>query len=568
MYSKSQEIMDAVSTFHRGTDFLKLKARWESDFDLWRLKPYDAGKGYYSYTSNAPSVIANKGISLLTSAKLIIRIPEDLLTDEERRIASNAERLVYGSLNINDEESFRQPGRRTLRQLKAWYSIIRGSWAERIFVHKRDSGDTFPDVRVWDIYNVAYGTDSKGTDWASHSYKLPKQQARAEFDVVSGQEYADCIDYWDREKNIMIVDGKEIKTIKHGLGYCPVFIFKVGAAPLVWQDNYQYTETTTGESIFAPNRNIFPIVNKTISDLLTLVRRGVKVPIGYWSADGTKTLESDIFQVEKAASVPLKIGEQIAPLLKEAMPANAMDLVNIALGEEQRGAFPHTSYGDVSTRLSGYAINQLNAALSTVIAPFIESVEHSYLMDALEIWGQFTKKDYPAIKVRGRNSRNQAFGYPKAVEIKPGDIKGDWHPEVSLEAVFPKDEPQRVEMARMLREGEVPLLSDRTIRSELLGVQDTDMEDAWIDREWADKQIINRLYDAYIEAVQPGNDPMKATNILAALRQLMAQTSGAPSKTRPAQGAGFSARVLPPETMGGTPPGAQNAVAPPPTGEA
>jgi len=568
-FNKTQEIVDAVDTFHKSTNCLNLRSRWESDLDLYRLKPYNAGKGYYSYTSNSARVIADKGLSIVQGAKLLIRIPEEALTQKERETANNVERFLYGSLNWNDEQALYMPDKRTLRELKAWYAIIRGGWAERIYVYKGEDGKTHPEVAVWDVYNFSYGTDKKGMDWGANSYKITAEQAKSVWGVEAQTgtktNLVTVIDYWDREKNIIIVGGKEVYRNNHKLGYCPIFLFRLGSTPVTFQQNWQYSDSIVGESIFATNRNLFPLLNKTLSDLLTIVRRGVKTPLGYWSADGSKTLDQDIYQVEKAACIPLKQGEVLQPILQETMPADSMNLVNIVVGEMQRGAWSHTTYGEVSTRLSGYAISQLNAAMATVILPFIQAIERSYLIDSLELIKQFGKSSFPAVEVRGRNSKNQAFGYPKTVWIKPKDISGSWHPEVRLEPTLPKDEPTKYEIARMAREGEIPLLSDQTIRSEILGVQDPDLEDAIIDREWADKQLINRMYDAYMQFVAEGDKP-KAINVLAALRLAMMQGVSSQRRTNP-QAPGLSSRTLPPEAMGGTPPGAANAVAPPPTGE-
>jgi len=506
-------------------------------------------------------------MSILAGSKLLIRIPEDILTEEEKEVANDCERFVYGSLNQNDEESFYIPGKRTVRQLKAWYSVVRGGWAERIFVHKDEDGETKPEIAIWDIYNTAYGTDDKGIAWAAHTYKISAQEASQGYGVKAGTQDVECIDYWDREKNVFIVMGQEQYRTKHRLGYCPVFLFLVGSTPIIWQEDYQYTDTIVGESIFAPNRNIFPILNKTLSDLVTLVRRGVKTPMGYWSADGKKTIKQDIFQVEKAAVVPLKQGEVFQPLITQTMPQNAGDLLSIVSGEVQRGSWPHTAYGDVATRLSGYAINQLNAAMQTIIAPFVEALEHSYLIDTLELLKQYASSNLPPVKVRGRNSKNQKFGYPKAYEIPPKRVQGDWHPEIELAPSFPTDDPMKVELARMLREPNqfgIPLLPDQAIRSEILGRLDPDLDDDIIDREWSDAQLINRMYDSYMQFVAEGNQ-MKAINTLQALRLAMAQGMSQPSGGG-ARGQQPSSRMLPPEAMGGTPPGSQNAVAPPATG--
>ena len=573
---KVQEVKAAISAFQGDTQTMKLRQRWQEDYDLFRMKPYNAGKGYYSYTSNAPRIIADKAVSMLVDAKLLIRIPEDILTAEEINTASNVERYLYGAQNMNDEANLHIPDKLTNRQLKAWYAVLRGSFAERIWVHKGEGNKTLPEVTIWDMYNVCYGKDSKGVSWAAYTYKIPAKQAKEEYGVQESGAEIEIVDFYDRKKNLFIVSDKEVRHQEHDLGYCPIFIFRVGATPVVWQSNYQYTEKHSGESIYAPVRELIPILNKTLSDLMTLVRRGVKVPMGYWSAEGNKTIEEDIYQVEKAAVVPLRIGEVFLPLLPQTMPPDAKDLLNIITGELQRGSFSHTNFGELGFRLSGYAISQLQSALETVITPFVTALEQSYLIECLELVKQYAGKDLPPVEVRGRTSRNQPFGYPVAMKVKPADIKGDWHPEVRLEPILPKDAPQRYELARLAREGEIPLLSDETIRSEILQIQDPRLEESKIDREWADKQIINRLYDAYMSYVEVG-DVDKAKNVLMALRFAMMQTGqrggGAPAQKTPTEreaaatsGAGLPARTtgipaetMPPEQMGGLPPGALNA---------
>ncbi len=102
MFTKIDEIKKAVNAFKNDTVFIKTQRRWDDDYDLWRLKDYDAGKGYYSYTSNSPRNLANKAVSMLTEAKLLIGIPEDMLQADEREVASNVERYMYGILNMTD----------------------------------------------------------------------------------------------------------------------------------------------------------------------------------------------------------------------------------------------------------------------------------------------------------------------------------------------------------------------------------------------------------------------------------------------------------------------------------
>jgi len=146
---------------------------------------------------------------------------------------------------------------------------------------------------------------------------------------------------------------------------------------------------------------------------------------------------------------------------------------------------------------------------------------------------------------------------------------------------LPKDDAQNFQLAKMARDGEIPLLADETIRAEFLGVRDVDLESEKIAGEWADQLIINRLWKAYLNALADEN-PMKAQNILAELRRVMMMTGqaggrqgggGAMSPTAqaamgmkgvgmPMGETGVPSSTLPPESLGGLPPGAANAQMP------
>jgi len=148
---------------------------------------------------------------------------------------------------------------------------------------------------------------------------------------------------------------------------------------------------------------------------------------------------------------------------------------------------------------------------------------------------------------------------------------------------LPKDDAQNFQLAKMARDGEIPLLADETIRAEFLGVRDVDLESEKIAGEWADQLIINRLWKAYLNALADEN-PMKAQNILAELRRVMMATGqatggqggggggamsptaqaamGSPGAGLPPTATGVPASTMPSEMMGGMPGGAMNAQIP------
>ena len=70
---KPEDIISKVDAHYDSTH--PLRKRMDADHQLYKLDDYDAGDGYRSYTSNEPQVMADKIISWLTNAEMVVRIP-------------------------------------------------------------------------------------------------------------------------------------------------------------------------------------------------------------------------------------------------------------------------------------------------------------------------------------------------------------------------------------------------------------------------------------------------------------------------------------------------------------
>lgn len=73
--------------------------------------------------------------------------------------------------------------------------------------------------------------------------------------------------------------------------------------------------------------------------------------------------------------------------------------------------------------------------------------------------------------------------------ITPDIIKGAGSPEVNLVGQLPQDDMSKVSMAQMLRDGPVPLMSDRAIRDGILAIQDSDEMDDAIKEQQAERML-------------------------------------------------------------------------------
>lgn len=583
-----ETIKAKVNSFFRNTSYLANVQRWDADFDAFRLVPYNAGKNYYSFTTNRPRLVVNKGISMLTDAKLIIRVPEsNLLPTEFRGVASNIERLCYGMLNLIDLRMSYLPMSPSLRGQLAWYACVRGTAVARAYVFKNDKGETIADIAPWDIYNVAYWTDAEGISLGVNRRVITKEEAKSRFNYDAPAKLLTIYDCWDKTDNGIFCDARWLKEpTPHGASHCPIFIVGAGSTPVVSRTGFTDTQQYQGESILAENRDLYPAINKSMSDYLTIVRRGVMVPLGFWSSGGDKTLDIDIWQVEQGTTVPLDSDrdEKIAPLITPSMPADALPLMSWLQAEEERGGFSPLALGQINlnSRMSGYAINNLQSATAMKIIPYVECLNRIYRASLVSLLEQYKAKPWNPLKVWGRSSRNQVFGTPRPISISPDDIEVDWNVEVELTPVFPKDDAQRYELARLATQGEKPLLSVKGAQEQIIQVEDPDLENEHISDEWANALPLVRLLKAYQAAVVD-NDTVKAETILAEVRRIMtalygtgAQAGGqapvegqatAPQEMfRRTAGAGIpsgatelSPEVLPPETLGGVSSGVTNA---------
>lgn len=530
------EVKKAYNTFFNDTMQVKLRSRWKGDFELYRMKPYDAGRGYYSYTHNYPRVYADKALSIITQSRLLVRLPMEILKAEERKQAGENERLIYGCHILNDER-LRKKGAPNLRAQMAWHVCLRGGFLLLSYVYKNENGETVPMTEVYDMYNSAWSIGKDGVEWAIFTRNISKGEAKDRYGIETGASEVTVYSVWTGEEYGVVVGDKfvneEGEMAPHGLDYCPVGVFYAGEMPETRHQGYNYTNVHRGESIFHSMRTVAPAIDKTMSDLLTLVRRAVKPPIGVWSAGAERTVEADIYQVTKGGVTQLDsaANEDVRPLITPSMPVDFIPLIQHMNTEEQHAGFPYTVFGELGFRLSGFAINQLQASIMTVVAPYIDAIESAYEWDSREKLKQFGSGKFPAVKVRGRTSKNEPFGYPEARKIKYKDIKEDWFPEVTLVPVLPKDDAQRYLLARTAREdqGQGPLLSDQTILDDVIGVEDPELEDEKKAREWAARRPINQLYRAFTAALMDGR-PDIARNVLAEL-QMMVQgvEQGAPT---------------------------------------
>lgn len=495
---KPEDIIALVDGHYEATE--PLRDRMEEDHALYRLEPYDAGEGYQSYTSNEPQTFADKVMGWIAGAEMTVRIPHDGADAELRDKNDQKEHFLIGILRAADERlcSMMQP---RLRDQLAWYAVIRGWYAGRALLAKREDGSTYADITPWDPLHTYWGIGPDGLEWACYKMVKTKDQifaqysVRVDWDARHDAEGSFVYDFYDKEMNTILVHNGDTnnplykiakKQTRHGAGRVPVFLGPVGANPLiVGMNNTSIIDTVAdmGESVFRSTRSLYPKHNLMMSTLLELTARARRQGLKVRSRDGTKTLDEDPYL--EGSEISLAQGEDVEPLGLLEVAKETGAFMNLVSGELQRGSLPHSVYGELPFQLSGYAINTLRQGVDTVVGKYLRSIEKAYQMAFNIISDQYASGSYKAMEVAGMDRNRTYFSQ----EITTDVIKGAGTAEVHLIGQLPQDDMTKFSMAQIAREGPTPLLSDRAIRDRILAIQDADQMDDAIKEQLAEKLL-------------------------------------------------------------------------------
>jgi hypothetical protein len=546
---KFSEIVDMVEGHYKAT--YPLRDRMEQDHRLYRLEPYDAGDGYRSYTSNEPQVMADKIISWLTSAEMVVRIPFGGKERDQRDSDNQKERFLTGVIRAADDNLCMRmlP---PLRDQLAWYVTLRGWYAGRALLIKDSNNKTKIDITPWDPLNTFWGEGPDGLDWACYRMRKSPAEVAKQYNLKSiGKDDEQSVlvyDFYDKEDNYVVTGDRILKRrTRHGYDGVPCFIGMVGSAPLVQSDETGSDAISDfGESVFKHNRENFENNNFMMSTMLELTARSRKQGLKVKSRDGTKTLEEDPYQ--EGSEISLGQGEEVEPLGMLEMAKESGAFMGLVSSEIQRGGLPYSIYGELQFQLSGYAINTLRQGIETVLSPRIQTLERAYTQIFNIISEQYASDRFKAVEVSGRDRDRMYF----SEEIGPDVVKKGGNPEVSIMSQLPQDDMSKMTMAQIAREGPTPLLPDIFIRDMVLGLQDADQLDDVIKEQVAEKALPEAGLWTLLASLENRGRGDLAQFYYGELMRLMMEKVAV---TQQAMASGFAGGPGGPPSPGGPPPG-------------
>jgi hypothetical protein len=295
------------------------------------------------------------------------------------------------------------------------------------------------------------------------------------------------------------------KPSKHGLSRVPAFVGAVGPTPMVqsyttddrmWSTSNGFADY--GESIFQDNREIFEHTNEIMSIYLELVSRTRQGGYTLTSRDGSKTLDENPFV--EGSEVPLAEGDRLELLPLPEMTRDAAGLLSLVTGESQRGGLPHILYGETPFSLSGYAMNTLRQSIFGILQPLLIAFQNCYEQTLDILVDHYLTNQYEVMDLAGYDSKS----YFSQI-ITPESMVGLPPFEIEVIPDVPQDEMAKVQMAQMMRDGQVPLMSDRDIHEKILEVRDTGALQDRINEQLAERMLpMAQIYNLMVSLENTG----------------------------------------------------------------
>jgi len=301
---------------------------------------------------------------------------------------------------------------------------IRGRIAARICMRIDKERGLIPDVLPIDTR--CYTDDIDGNDlvWAAPWFRQSKAQIEREYTkpgdrAVKIEKYAEVVDFWDSEKNVIFIDKQIVREQPNPYGYVPfVCVICPTGSTLGTEDAIEHQ----GESLLWANRDLWDKKNEAITILRTLNIDSLFRALQYESSHGENMPkpEKSPYKQKTVHGVEKGGGYKFMPI---ADIKNATSLYYSVLETSlQRGSLSAIDYGTLQFPLSNIAITQLTGSRNDIFAPRVNTKAWFYqaisgmsikqciqLDEKLELGKEGSKNNYTKADLEGDYSIEYTF---------------------------------------------------------------------------------------------------------------------------------------------------------------
>lgn len=356
--------------------------RMDEDEKIYLLHPYEMYKlpprgnqkmeNVANVTMPDPLLFCTKAIAIICGATMQTIVEGRKLTKKQPALI---ERFLEDIYYMIDE---RLPKRR-LTSLDAYINeqiMLRGRIGARPCLRVDNKLGLVADVVPFDTRYYVDDVDGDdilwGAPWFMRSREAIERQYNKDGDtkLVLNNKNAVVIDYWDKEKEIVFVDGRIIREQPNPYGYVPIV---ETICPIGSMFSSEGAFKHQGESILWANRNLWEEKNRTVSILQTVTVNGLFGALQYESekGEGADRPEKSPWQPETVHPVEKGMGYERMPL-EDVKRATSL-VYSIIEASLQRGSLSAIDYGTLTFPLSAIAITRLTGSRDDIFLPRVQA---------------------------------------------------------------------------------------------------------------------------------------------------------------------------------------------------
>ncbi len=506
---KMNEALDVVKTRQTEKGVSSRITLMDQDLDLYDMIEFNTnsvegtpiGSNFRSFHSHAPRPFADQLLSLLTSGDVLLNIPSQGIPEEERIRSAKAERFWAGSFeqaNERLENALREP----VIMQAAKQLTLRGTVCARVLIRNSENDGAFVDIKFFDPRHCVWDVSDEGIIWFCAVYERTIRQIRHEYPKANIQGSPDDIvtvyDFYDETNNMVFAESTNRiqttlkKATKHGQDRNPVIVVPGGTYSGLKAGPYNKDPLPVGygESIFAPVRLLYPILNEVMSIYLELIAKSRDQTYVLYS-DSDVEIEENINEANGV--LHLEARDRLSPVEVPETTKDAAQFIGLIQAMIQRGTLPQTAFGELAFQLSGFAITQLRQSLFSTMEPNLRALGVFYRKICMALSDQLKGKAVNPLELSGQD-RNRQFFFET---FDAPDMENIPAPRVKVVPQLPQDDQQRVALANALRQSsgpqQPPLMPDRMILDQILEVPDAARV-----QEMVNEQMAQRAHPAAV----------------------------------------------------------------------
>lgn len=495
-------------------------------YEMRMLPPYENKKmpEVANVTLNEPLLFAQKAIAITSGTTRQTVVEGQDITDKQSTMIEN----FLDDLFYSVDDWLNKRGILSLDGFIHEQIHIRGRIVARCCMRLGEDNRLIPDVLPIDANSFIYENGTDGMIWGAGIYNRSRARIEQEYGCNINEDYADVIEYYDNEQNIVFVGRDAVKQQPNPYKYPP---FVLSLCPVGSMLNSSNAAEHTGESIFWANRNLWDELNRTATIMQTLNVNSVFGALQYESTKGETAPKPETSPYRQRTVHPVEKGGGYKPMPVSDIKSATRLFYSVLETCLQRGSLSAVDYGTLTFPLSAVAISRLSASRDDILLPRLNAIAVFYQALSKMIINQ-------CIAI-GKKVKLGEYGNAYSVS----DMKGDYAIKYRFFVQSKEQDAADLSIASAAQ----GFLSSDTIRREILRLKDPDGEEAKFLSEQAEKAdevlFLYRRASKLIEDGKPLEAYILAQRIVTILKQR--QMSSTMVEAAPAQKQTQAKQVLP-----------------------